>query len=459
MVQEDNFAHLVKQDFEVLETIGAGGMGVVYKAKDANLEKIVAIKALPSHLSGLNLAARFKKEMQNLAKLRHQAIVQVHSGRSLPNGQLYYVMDYVEGTDLAHLIAQRQQQNRPFTVEETVELLQPIAEALDYLHFEANPRIIHRDIKPANILVPADSDSPSKSLLTDFGISLSTDTTSYSDLSLQLGTPNYVPPEFYQPTSTPSESGDNYALALIAYEMLSLDKVRNTMSTTGWQTTNRMIPNIRSTMPPGLRLMGRPLQRVFARALDTIPARRYRKATDFIRALQSADPRRYRMRVGVWGTATAVIAVALVAGTMILHHPTDAGRQTSRSSTTWPEEQAQVAKVFPELLPAGPDDTGWDGMKCQAVANSQRLGLDCANYRQRVWVYRYNSQEDRDAMANFSHNENRWVLNGVKCNAEVLLSDSGDEALLLPKEDLSEFAILVQARDAKRTLEQLPICT
>lgn len=300
-MQEDNFAHLVKQDFEVLETIGAGGMGVVYKAKDANLEKIVAIKALPSHLSGLNLAARFKKEMQNLAKLRHQAIVQVHSGRSLPNGQLYYVMDYVEGTDLAHLIAQRQQQNRPFTVEETVELLQPIAEALDYLHFEANPRIIHRDIKPANILVPADSDSPSKSLLTDFGISLSTDTTSYSDLSLQLGTPNYVPPEFYQPTSTPSESGDNYALALIAYEMLSLDKVRNTMSTTGWQTTNRMIPNIRSTMPPGLRLMGRPLQRVFARALDTIPARRYRKATDFIRALQSADPRRYRMRVGGLG--------------------------------------------------------------------------------------------------------------------------------------------------------------
>lgn len=232
-MQEDNFAHLVKQDFEVLETIGAGGMGVVYKAKDANLEKIVAIKALPSHLSGLNLAARFKKEMQNLAKLRHQAIVQVHSGRSLPNGQLYYVMDYVEGTDLAHLIAQWQQQNRPFTVEETVELLQPIAEALDYLHFEANPRIIHRDIKPANILVPADSDSPSKSLLTDFGISLSTDMTSYSDLSLQLGTPNYVPPEFYQPTSTPSESGDNYALALIAYEMLSLDKVRNTMSTTG----------------------------------------------------------------------------------------------------------------------------------------------------------------------------------------------------------------------------------
>ncbi|WP_315119665.1 hypothetical protein [Corynebacterium matruchotii] len=220
-----------------------------------------------------------------------------------------------------------------------------------------------------------------------------------------------------------------------------------------------MIPNIRSTMPPELRLMGRPLQRVFARALDTIPARRYRKATDFIRALQSADPRRYRMRVGVWGTATAVIAVALVAGTMILHHPTDAGRQTSRSSTTWPEEQAQVAKVFPELLPAGPDDTGWDGMKCQAVANSQRLGLDCANYRQRVWVYRYNSQEDRDATANFSHNENRWVLNGVKCNAEVLLSDSGDEALLLPKEDLSEFAISVQARDAKRTLEQLPICT
>ena len=104
-MQDDNFAHLVKQDFEVLETIGAGGMGVVYKAKDANLEKIVAIKALPSHLSGLNLAARFKKEMQNLAKLRHQAIVQVHSGRSLPNGQLYYVMDYVAGTDLAHLIA------------------------------------------------------------------------------------------------------------------------------------------------------------------------------------------------------------------------------------------------------------------------------------------------------------------------------------------------------------------
>lgn len=201
--------------YEVIEMLGCGGMGAVFKARQPNLNRIVAIKILPLELGadGLEYAERFKREAQALARLNHPNIVSVYDFGQTSLGQLYFVMEFVEGTDLHKVIRSGQA-----GTEHVLGWVPQICEALQYAHSKG---IIHRDIKPANILI----DLEGTVKVADFGLAkLAGDDIDQPQLTMTnmaMGTPDYVAPETLEMGVIPDHRADIYAIGVILYEMLT----------------------------------------------------------------------------------------------------------------------------------------------------------------------------------------------------------------------------------------------
>jgi tRNA A-37 threonylcarbamoyl transferase component Bud32 len=198
-------------DYELLEEIGRGGMGVVFKARQVSLNRHVAIKMLlQGGLATEEFVHRFRTEAEAAARLQHPNIVAIHEVGEI-EGLHYFSMDYVEGPNLAALT--REGALEP---ERAVRYVQIIAEAVHYAHQQG---ILHRDLKPANVLINA-SDQPR---ITDFGLAKRLDGNGGMTMSGQvLGAPSYMPPE--QAGGHRGQVGvpsDVYALGAILYHLLT----------------------------------------------------------------------------------------------------------------------------------------------------------------------------------------------------------------------------------------------
>jgi len=198
-------------DYELIEEIGRGGMGVVYKARQKSLDRIVAVKMiLASHLASKDQLARFHAESKTVAAVQHPHVVRVHEAGAWL-GQHYFVMEYVPGITLAQLV----QDGLP-DVETAVRLVAKIARAVEHLHCQG---VVHRDLKPANILL----DRAGEPLVTDFGLAKifgGDATATRSDVI--VGTPSYMAPE--QAAGHGSQVGplaDVYSLGAILYELIT----------------------------------------------------------------------------------------------------------------------------------------------------------------------------------------------------------------------------------------------
>ncbi len=198
-------------DYELLEEIARGGMGVVYRARQLSLERIVALKMiLAGQFAGKQMIQRFRGEVTAAALLQHPNIVAIHDV-GIHDDQHYFSMDYVAGQNLSQLVG-----NRPLPPAKAARYVKLIAEAIHYAHQQG---ILHRDLKPSNVLVDA-SDQPR---ITDFGLAKRLD----GDASLtvtgqMLGSPNFMPPE--QASSQRGKVGrhsDVYGLGAILYHLLT----------------------------------------------------------------------------------------------------------------------------------------------------------------------------------------------------------------------------------------------
>jgi WD40 repeat protein/serine/threonine protein kinase len=198
-------------DYELLEEIARGGMGIVYRARQLALDRTVAVKMLLfGPLSSPEFVKRFRAEASVAASLQHPNIVAIHDV-GVCQGQQYFAMDYVEGQSLAKLLA-----SGPLPATRAACYLKTIAEAIHYAHERG---ILHRDLKPSNVLIDA-SDQPR---VTDFGLARRLEGDSELTVTGQvLGSPNYMPPEqAVGKRGKVSRRSDVYSLGAMLYHLLT----------------------------------------------------------------------------------------------------------------------------------------------------------------------------------------------------------------------------------------------
>lgn len=190
--------------FELIEKIGRGGMGVVWKARDRETGAIVALKLLhAAYADEPDYVVRFERELE-LAQRIHSANVVAVLGYGVRDGTPYLALAYVDGPTARQMLTQ----HGPYTWDETKSLLTQVATGLNHAH---SAGVVHRDVKPSNILVGSDGVAK----LADFGIARGVDMTRVTGTSTLLGTPAYLPPE-----GATDERSDLYSLGIVAYELL-----------------------------------------------------------------------------------------------------------------------------------------------------------------------------------------------------------------------------------------------
>jgi tRNA A-37 threonylcarbamoyl transferase component Bud32 len=255
---------------EILECLGRGGMGVVYKARQKSLNRLVALKLLaPERVDDPQFAARFEKEAQALAALNHPNIVSVHDfGRA--GGFYFLLMEFVDGINLRQLL-----QAKRLTPQEALSIVPPVCDALQCAHDHG---IVHRDIKPENLLI----DKAGTVKIADFGIAKIVHSSSLAPpdesgapqtdaATLPFGTPDYAAPEQHDSSVTTDHRADIYSLGVVLYEMLTGERPQ------------------RDFVPPSKRVqVDIRIDEIVLRALEKAPELRFATAAEFRTQVQAA---------------------------------------------------------------------------------------------------------------------------------------------------------------------------
>jgi len=224
MIQKDD---KILNRYTILDSIGSGGMGKVWKVFDEATNKIIALKIL-SDISD-DAVSYFKREFRTLTKLRHPNLVEVYDFGTLEDGCSYFTMEFVDGADIKRYFAKQYDGGQKVDNEVLYQILVQVCQALDYIH---SRKLVHGDIKPSNILVTCHSPSPINSTasdarmmddrllitkLVDFGLSRSVDIQEVTGLS---GTVEYISPEMIKGERVDGRS-DLYSLGIVLYELLA----------------------------------------------------------------------------------------------------------------------------------------------------------------------------------------------------------------------------------------------
>lgn len=232
-------------NFEILEYLGRGGMGVVYKARQKTLDREVAIKILAGEWQDdAAFAGRFEQEAKTLAQMSHPNIVTVHDFGEV-DGLYFIVMEFIDGVNLRDLLS-----DGKMAAEQALSIVPPICDALEYAHGKG---VVHRDIKPENLLL----DREGRVLIADFGVA-----SLVGDTADNAGTPSYMAPE--QASGIVDRRADIYALGVVLYEMLTGER-----------------PG-KSLVAPSQRVeIDVKIDEMVLRALEVEPERRFQTAGEF----------------------------------------------------------------------------------------------------------------------------------------------------------------------------------
>ncbi|MBK8979336.1 MAG: protein kinase [Planctomycetes bacterium] len=256
-------------DFRIEGEIARGGMGVVFRARQLSLDRVVALKVLPAHVTlQPSAVARFRREASTAARLEHPGIVKIHAVGS-DGDTHYFAMELIDGEPLARVDPRS---GRRRSVRECVEIVAAVCDALAYAHEQG---VIHRDVKPSNILVAADG----QPVLTDFGLARDLDAPALTRTGAFAGSPHYVSPEQARGLAGVDARSDVFSLGATLYELLTDHKPFD------GDSVPSVLAQITGSEPRDpLRLapdLAPDLAAIVMKALEKDPARRYGSAAGF----------------------------------------------------------------------------------------------------------------------------------------------------------------------------------
>ena len=364
--------------YKILGVLGKGGMGIVYKGLDPDIEREVAIKTirLDSFIDGPEkeeMLNRVIREAKAAGRLNHPNIITIYD--VLREDDLtFIVMQYVDGQTLQTLI----ESGKIFSPEDVIAILKPVAESLDFAHQNG---IVHRDVKPANILI----DKAGTPFLADFGVARM-ETSTMTGPGTTIGTLSYMSPEQIM-GKTADGRADFFALGVILYELLAGRKpfVGNNLSTIVYKIVHeepQRVTDINQSLPPGY-------EDVIRRALAKNADDRYQSGREMIADLE--DPgkiaeasRAYKLKTGTglapegrkkrpFALAGGLLLMAAAAGVVYILYSRDAGESSNNAVyQNTPKTQEAIRPPPAESPPprTAPDDDSLSQLKARFEARN-----------------------------------------------------------------------------------------
>jgi tRNA A-37 threonylcarbamoyl transferase component Bud32 len=355
--------------YRLEERLGGGAMGIVYRARDLELERDVALKVLRADMVDPEEGtARFLREAEAMASIQHAAIITVHDRGYAPDGRPYIVMELLDGQPLSDFLDEgRRHENAAFSDDarwlgEFVDLerldeksylrlatrwVADLAAGLEAVH---RAGVLHRDVKPSNVFLCRSG----RAVLLDFGVAARADHASLTRAGAAVGTPAYMAPESLRPKGQARPAVDVYGLTATLYHMLTLRPPYSGSATQVLALIQARDPRAAASLRPGLP---RDLQAILDKGMERRPAARYASAAELERDLRAfLDYRpiaarpipplwRAARRLGrsklVQGASLAALLLVLVLGARALRE----GYLQRRS-----EEYAAVARHLPPNL-------------------------------------------------------------------------------------------------------------
>jgi serine/threonine protein kinase/tetratricopeptide (TPR) repeat protein len=284
---------LLAQRYEIVEILGQGGMGAVYKATDLELNRTVALKVIrPDLARDKAIVDRFKQELLLAHQVTHRNVIRIYD-LSEADGMKFITMEYVEGENLLTLIHEK----KKFSPEEAVEIMQQVCRALEAAH---SVGVIHRDLKPQNIM----RDKTGRIIVMDFGLARTLEGDGMTQSGALVGTMEYMSPEQALGKALDQRS-DIFALGLIFYEMLT--------GQTPFKADSMLASLIRRTQERATSVsdhdntIPRPLSNVVTKCLERDVNLRYKTAAELLADLETWQGARagatlgFEPRIGPWG--------------------------------------------------------------------------------------------------------------------------------------------------------------
>jgi Tol biopolymer transport system component len=398
--------------YQVVEPIGAGGMGEVYRAHDTRLGRDVAVKVLAGDVANdTERRSRFEREARAVAALDHPHICGIYDVGTA-DGTHYLVMPLLDGQTLAARL-----ERGALPLDQALTIATEIADALDKAHRHG---IVHRDLKPANVML-----TRSGARLLDFGlaklrgpggpVAMSGTHTAATEAGTArgtiLGTLHYMAPEQVEGKDADARS-DIWALGAVLYEMVSGD--RPFQGTTPASVIGSILKDEPSSLSARIPALPPLLARLVTRCLAKDPEARWQSAADLAEALQwiagnrrAAEPLRSHGRLGRLGRAAAVLAVGAVAGAAVM------ARLPRRpaAEVAQPAEVVRFQLTLPPgltLVPEQPPAVSPDGRRLALVA------VDRASGRRQIYVRAFNSVAAQPLGDTFDAQYPFWSADGTR---------------------------------------------